>query len=252
MDWHLEAKQLPLSQNKAHLQNSPQTHMKDITFRQNTSRDHMTLCTPTPEGANSGVTQGYHVVRVSPLEAVGRDALQHICQAVTEMLMRVDGAAVRVTVWIIHLLSTASPYIWAFLPWHVHWSLPLPLDVVVGHLGQVMPRVDDEAERRRGDADDVENPEARLRDGRKRIVADGGTSWLHCVAHKHLLLVGVHILGCNSDNKQPEDNHDGEPQATDHGGVLVDSIQETFKQGPLRHGGLCRAVCSGLIHLFFS
>uniref|UniRef100_A0A3Q3KEQ9 Uncharacterized protein n=1 Tax=Monopterus albus TaxID=43700 RepID=A0A3Q3KEQ9_MONAL len=90
----------------------------------------------------------------------------------------------------------------------------------------------------RGDTDDVEYPEARLRDGCKCIVADGGASWLQRVAHKHLLLISVHIFCSHSYNKQPEDDHDSEPQATDHGGVLVDSIQETFEQGPLCHDGL--------------
>lgn len=90
----------------------------------------------------------------------------------------------------------------------------------------------------------MENPEARLRNGCECIIADGGASWLQRVAHKHLLLVSVHILSCHSDNEQPEDNHDSEPQATDHGRVLVDSIQESFEQGPLCHGGLWfPAVC---------
>ena len=101
-----------------------------------------------------------------------------------------------------------------------------------------MPCVDDEAKGWRGDADDVEDPEARLRDGCKRVIADSGASQLQRVAHKHLLLIGVHVLSRYGDNEQPEDDHDGEPQATNHGGVLVDSIQETFEQGPLRHGGL--------------
>lgn len=68
--------------------------MEDITLRQNPTRHHMALCTALPEGTSLRVTQGHHIVRTSPLEAVGRNALQHFCQAVTHMLMRVDGAAV--------------------------------------------------------------------------------------------------------------------------------------------------------------
>lgn len=98
----------------------------------------------------------------------------------------------------------------------------------MGQLGQVVPCVDDEAEGWCGDTDDVENPEARLRNRCECVVADGGASRLHRVAHKHLLLIGVYVLSCHRDNEQPEDNHDGEPQAPNHGGVLVDSIQETF------------------------
>lgn len=96
MDRYLEAKQLPLSRDKAHLQNCPYTHMEDITFRQNPSRDHMTLCIPLYDGVTSGVAQGHNVVGVSPQVGLSGNALQHIRHAVTQMLMGADGATVRV------------------------------------------------------------------------------------------------------------------------------------------------------------
>lgn len=148
-----------------------------------------------------------------------------------------DGAAVRAAAWRIRL--PVSTYLPCLLPEDVLCTLaailtqrladavPVPLSSVV-ELRQVVPGVDDEAERRRGDADDVEHPEARLRDGRKGVVADRRAPRLQRVAHKHLLLVSVHVLGRHGNHKQPKDDHNSQPQAANHGGVLMDGIQEAL------------------------
>ncbi|KAJ0001581.1 hypothetical protein NQD34_001377, partial [Periophthalmus magnuspinnatus] len=93
--------------------------------------------------------------------------------------------------------------------------------------------VDDEAKRRGGDAYDVEHPESRLRDWRERVVADRRAPRLERIADEHLLLVGVHVFGCHGDDQKPEYDHDGQPEAADHGGVMVNGVQQTFEQSPL-------------------
>lgn len=193
----------------------------------------MTLCTPLPEGAGSDLAG---IFGVQPLEVLGGDALQHIRQAVAKVFVGLDGAAVRVTAPVISLPPAFSLCCKTFLPCGAACSMPQPLGGIV--LGEAVPRVDDEAERGCGHADDVEDPEARLRDGCERVVADVGAPRLQGVTHKHLLLIGVHVLGGHGDDQQPEDDHHCEPQAPDHGGVLVHGIEEALEQSPLRHGGL--------------
>lgn len=127
--------------------------------------------------------------------------------------MRPDGATVRVAAAVVRL----------------------PGLLAIRLLGQIVPSVDDEAKRRRRNGDDLEDPESRLRDGGEGVVADVGTPRLQGVADEHLLLVRVDVLGRHGHDEQTEDDHDGEPQASDHGGVLVHGVQQPLEQRPFCH-----------------
>ena len=88
---------------------------------------------------------------------------------------------------------------------------------------------------RAGDKDQLESPESGVGDGEKMVVADIVTTGLFGIAIKVLLLVTPDLLTGHQEDQEPEDENDGEPDATERRGVLVHPTEEALKEGPV-HG----------------
>lgn len=96
--------------------------------------------------------------------------------------------------------------------------------VTVLHLGNLMNGIAQVHDRGGGHQDDLEHPEAHVRQGCKGVIADVLAAWLLCVAHKFALLVvidGFSSYGCKDD---PEDNQYREPDLPYKCGVVVDLL----------------------------
>lgn len=65
------------------------------------------------------------------------------------------------------------------------------------------------------------------------VVADVVTTGLPGVAVKVLLLVPPDLLAGHQDNQEPEDENDGEPDATECCRVLVHPTEEALEEGPV-------------------
>uniref|UniRef100_A0A669PHV1 Uncharacterized protein n=1 Tax=Phasianus colchicus TaxID=9054 RepID=A0A669PHV1_PHACC len=87
----------------------------------------------------------------------------------------------------------------------------------------------------RGDQDELQGPQADVRDGEEVVVADAVAARLLRVAGEGGLLVPPDALGCHHQHHDPEDEDDGEPDAPDGGGVAVHPAQHRVEAGPV-HG----------------
>ena len=81
-------------------------------------------------------------------------------------------------------------------------------------------------ERGRGDEDDLEDPEANVRDGEDPVVADVLTTGLLSVAYEVRLLVAPDALSTCSQNHDPEQEQDAHPDLPDDRGVGLDLLQQ--------------------------
>uniref|UniRef100_A0A803YHY3 Uncharacterized protein n=1 Tax=Meleagris gallopavo TaxID=9103 RepID=A0A803YHY3_MELGA len=88
---------------------------------------------------------------------------------------------------------------------------------------------------RRGDQDELQGPQADVRDGEEVVVADAVAARLLRVAGEGGLLIPPDALGCHHQHHDPEDEDDGEPDAPDGGGVAVHPAQHRVEAGPV-HG----------------
>lgn len=88
---------------------------------------------------------------------------------------------------------------------------------------------------RAGDKDQLQSPESGVGDGEVVVVADIVTTRLPGVAIKVLLLVTPDLLASHQEDQEPEDENDGEPDATERCGVFVHPAEEALKEGPV-HG----------------
>lgn len=88
---------------------------------------------------------------------------------------------------------------------------------------------------RASDKDQLESPESGVGDGEEMVVADIVTTRLSGIAIKVLLLVTPDLLTGHQEDQEPEDENDGEPDATKCRGVLVHPTEEALKEGPV-HG----------------
>ena len=96
--------------------------------------------------------------------------------------------------------------------------------VTVLHLGNLMNGVAQVHDGGGGHQDDLEHPEAHMREGCKGVIADVLAAGLLRVAHKLALLVvidGLPSHGCKDD---PEDDQDREPDLPYKRGVVVDLL----------------------------
>lgn len=84
-----------------------------------------------------------------------------------------------------------------------------------------------------GDKDQLESPEPSVRHGEIVVVADIVTTGLPGVAVKVLLFVTPDLLAGHQENQEPENENDGEPDATECCGVLVNPIEEALKEDPV-------------------
>lgn len=101
----------------------------------------------------------------------------------------------------------------------------------------VMDGIHEEDEGGRGDEDDVEDPEPVLGDGEGHVVAHLLAARLQGVAGELLLLILKQVAGDGAEDQNPEDQHDQQPEATQHGRVRLQAVKEATEEAPLSHGG---------------
>lgn len=58
---------------------------------------------------------------------------------------------------------------------------------------------------------ELDQPEAEERDGRKQIIAHVGAAGLNGVTHKSLLLVLIERITSKEEDQDPQENHQDEP-----------------------------------------
>uniref|UniRef100_A0A3Q2YP14 Uncharacterized protein n=1 Tax=Hippocampus comes TaxID=109280 RepID=A0A3Q2YP14_HIPCM len=86
---------------------------------------------------------------------------------------------------------------------------------------------------RTSDEDELQGPQADVRDGEDGIVANVGAAGLGGVAHKVLALVAPHSLGRHHEHQHPEDEDHREPDLAERRGVFVDPAQEDLQCRPV-------------------
>lgn len=94
---------------------------------------------------------------------------------------------------------------------------------------------------RGGYKDQLQAPQADVRNRKEMIIADIFATWLLRVAIKVGLFVAPDFLSGQNQNGDPEDEEDRKPDLPQAGGVFVDTTQLTVKRGP-RHRGTGRSV----------
>lgn len=128
---------------------------------------------------------------------------------------------------------------------HIDNVKPPEVDVFAGPaiefgvlLVVVVHGVNEEEQRRRADEDDVKHPESVLRDGEGHVITHLFAAGLEGVAGKLLLFVLKQVTGDSSKDHDPKDEHEQEPEATQHGRVVLEAVEERTEEAPFRH------VCS--------
>lgn len=81
-------------------------------------------------------------------------------------------------------------------------------------------------QRRAGDEDELQCPQADVGDGEDVVVAHVVAARLERVADKVLALIAPHSLGRHHEHHYAEDEDHRQPDAAEHGGVLVDPTEE--------------------------
>uniref|UniRef100_A0A3Q2P6R7 Uncharacterized protein n=1 Tax=Fundulus heteroclitus TaxID=8078 RepID=A0A3Q2P6R7_FUNHE len=84
-------------------------------------------------------------------------------------------------------------------------------------------------QRRGGNQDELESPQPDVRDGEELVVADAVAAGLLGVAGEAGLLVAPDALGGNHQHQDAEDKDDGEPNASDAGGMSVYTVCREVK-----------------------
>jgi len=93
-------------------------------------------------------------------------------------------------------------------------------------------------QRRTGDEDELQGPQADVGDGEDVVVAHVDAARLDRVTHKVLVLVAPHPLRRHHEHHHPEDEDYREPHAAEPGGVLVDPTDEGLQSRPVHDGCL--------------
>lgn len=107
------------------------------------------------------------------------------------------------------------------------FGLKLSLTVItVGHMH-------DHHEGRACDKDELQGPQADMRDGEEEVIADIGTARLFGVTVKILLLIPPHSLCCHHIHHHSEHEHHGQPHSAKCCGVLVHPTQQGLESLPV-------------------
>ena len=106
---------------------------------------------------------------------------------------------------------------------------------VGGPLVVMMHGVHEENQGRCGDEDDVKHPESVLGDGEGHVVAHLFAARLEGVAGKLLLLVLKQVAGYSSQDQDPEDKHEQEPETAKHRRVGLEAVEEPTEEAPFPH-----------------
>uniref|UniRef100_A0A8C6ULQ4 Uncharacterized protein n=1 Tax=Neogobius melanostomus TaxID=47308 RepID=A0A8C6ULQ4_9GOBI len=95
------------------------------------------------------------------------------------------------------------------------------------------------AQRRRGHEDDLENPEADVRDGEGPVVADVLATGLFGVTDETRLFVAPHALRPSSQDHDAKQEQHAHPDLPDDRGVRLDLIQQSRQKAPVSHLCCC-------------
>lgn len=87
------------------------------------------------------------------------------------------------------------------------------------------------------DQDELQGPEAHLRDGKEVVEAGGLAARLTRVAHELLGFVLPHLFGRCDIHQDSEEEDDREPDAPDHCGILVHSAEDVLQKTPIHFPG---------------
>lgn len=90
-------------------------------------------------------------------------------------------------------------------------------------------------QRRTGDEDELQCPQADVGDREDVVIAHVAAAWLGCVADKVFVVVPPHSLGRHHEHQHPEDENHGQPDTAKHSGVLVNPTEECLQCRPVHH-----------------
>lgn len=97
-------------------------------------------------------------------------------------------------------------------------------------------------QRRASDENELQGPQADVRDGEDAVVAHVGAARLGRVADKVLAVVAPHPLSRNHKHHHAENEDHGQPDASEHGGVLVDPAEQGLQCRPVHACCPCSQV----------
>uniref|UniRef100_A0A3P9NCU6 Uncharacterized protein n=1 Tax=Poecilia reticulata TaxID=8081 RepID=A0A3P9NCU6_POERE len=98
-------------------------------------------------------------------------------------------------------------------------------------------------QRRGGHQDELESPQPDVRDWEELVVADAVAAGLLGVAGEAGLFIAPNALGGNHQHQDAEDEDDGEPNASDAGGMPVYTADHGIKGSPVHlRLQVCRKV----------
>uniref|UniRef100_A0A3B3QUI0 Uncharacterized protein n=1 Tax=Paramormyrops kingsleyae TaxID=1676925 RepID=A0A3B3QUI0_9TELE len=97
--------------------------------------------------------------------------------------------------------------------------------------------VQDHQQRGTDDGDELQGPESCRRNREHSVVANVTAARLSCVAGELGGLVVPHLLSHHHEDQQPEDEDQGEPDPTQHRGVLGHPTDEAPQGSPVHLSG---------------
>lgn len=117
--------------------------------------------------------------------------------------------------------------------------------LVLSHILHVFPlpelHVSDDHERRAGDEDELQCPQADVGDGEDVVIAHIGAARLSRVADEVLALVPPNPLSGHHEDHDPEDEHHGQPDPPEGRGVFIHPTEDVLQSRPI-HPCYC---CTG-------